>query len=167
VSRRAIEENLMKRLLLAVAVMASSANASRHPPVAIEKVRVTVTPLLCAGLCPGFDLAVSSDGRLRRHVMSSRRAIRRSQISARQYAAFRQALGLIRPASVGLLPCPKTAARQYELEWSGRASAGHMRVCSNDSRAVEATMRALLALHVDSNGFLPDEPDSPHMMSYR
>ncbi|MES2043131.1 MAG: hypothetical protein V4475_04600 [Pseudomonadota bacterium] len=152
----------MKRLILAIAVLTTNVDASRHQPAAIEKVAVTVKPLLCAGLCPAFDLVVSEDGHLERHVESLGRPVRRSRISAQQYSAFTQALVPARAADKAMMPCAATDSREYDLQWSGTAAAFHSRFCSGDGLAVEAVKRALRILRVDvSDGYLLDEMDGP------
>jgi hypothetical protein len=158
----------MKRLLLALALIASGANASRHRSVAMEKVTVTSKPLLCAGFCPGFELIVSANGQLERHVESSRQPVRLSHISSRQYAAFIQALAPVRAAAKAVSLCVKTDSSQYDLQWSGGASPAHLRFCSGDSSAVEATRQALRVLGVAlDDGYFVDEVDSPSALMCR
>ncbi len=169
----------MTRLLLAFVMMALCGSASAGQTPVAEKITVAIKPLICAGMCPSFDLIVSSNGLLERHLCCSRHPagnIRRSYISSQQFVAFEHTLAAIRPMASGpSVSCNGNGFKsgsplpvEYDLHWFDAAGEVRLHTCLGDAPSVAVTDRALLILRVNAHdGYFIDEADSPSVISCR
>lgn len=130
--------------------------------------RVRTIGIVCAGICPHFELSVGRDGSVverflgitDERTVEGTRERRAFHVSRRRADVFFAALASLRPSGRRRFdkPCDAQYATndsvvhglsEYEIRWQGGGSPGYMEACFDDAPIRAAIERALRVIGID------------------
>lgn len=146
----------MRAVLSVVALILAPTAASGAGPAEEIVYRVRINGLVCAGICPNFELRVRPDGQVRERMFRYDGVVRERifTVSARAARDFRRELEPVRPGASRQFgaacdaKAPEGSAipgiSNYVVTWPGV----QLRACFGDMPVMRATSLALLQLRI-------------------